>query len=255
MAPSESPEVSERIHELAGTTGCDEEDVLLALQMAEDLRNASASPYLPYLAALPSEEALRQYHPAYLDEGLLDLGDDINIWQFLRGMLGLCYDQYRARVPGDLVTIHEAYAALVLIRSRKFDVPLLPAGLDLANAAPPQQKNTHGAPVGDDLFCMEALRDLAVGEEILFPYSASNASAIAFFQTYGFAFDPDDHSRTALCGPKGVDPCEGLRAEEFKEPEESTNPVLWNYWRFAVVHCQTASRGGMRGRRAQLDDL
>jgi len=88
---------------------------------------------------------------------------------------------------------------------------------------------------------MRALRDIAVGEEILNDYESQGAPALMFFSTFGFTLGRGEHLHVD-------DMCQFLQAHEFEDPGPDADALMANVWRFASEHCQRLAEARPKGR-------
>ncbi|CAK0864311.1 unnamed protein product [Prorocentrum cordatum] len=164
-------------------------NVRVALWLAVEAKKGPASFYYPYLAMLPTEEAYKHFHPAYLEGFQLD--EQLDFWEgaWLRSLS----DCHRGR---ESPTWEEAKLAYVQLLTRQSGYVGLSPLADLANAGPGHEVNVAQRLDAQGDFCLEAVRDLPAGAELLTDYWASSQSPALMFFTYGFALDREHHNET-----------------------------------------------------------
>ncbi|CAK0859845.1 unnamed protein product [Prorocentrum cordatum] len=216
----------------------------MALWLANEVKKGPESFYSPYFPVLPTEEAYRRFHPAYLEGFQLD--ESVDLWKMWLGRLHLCHGGRESP------TWAEVKLTYVWLLTRQFGGVGMTPLADMPNTAPEPELNVqqilnHG---GD--FCLKALRDLPAGTELLVDYGAPHHSPTLMFLIYGFALEREHHNVTVpsaeeyasaeyMLSPR--DGCAGLRPPEFQLPPDA-GPPLQNLARFAARHC-----------RAPLDEL
>lgn len=231
---------------LGRDAGCYSSCAALAIHVAEEWRKGNASAFAPYLRSLPTEADYRRFHPAYL-QGEAPLNPDFDVWSGEGGLkhhVRRCYARYAESVV-DPPGFAEVFRSFVHIHARRFEGAELVPLVDKANTAPRRELNA--APVaawvdGDMRYCMRALRDIGAGEEVLLDYQSSQASALAFFTTYGFTLGRGEHGA-------GEGMCRDLGSGDFGHPGPDADPLLRSVWRFAAEHCHPLEAARPKGRR------
>lgn len=210
----------------------------LALWLAAEMKKGPGSFYHPYFPVLPTEEAYRRFHPAYLEGFQLD--DGLDYWKMWLARLRLCHGGRESP------TWAEAKLTYVWLLTRQFGAVGMTPLADMPNTAPEHELNVKQILNSRGDFCLKALRDLPAGTELLVDYGAPHHSPTLMFLIYGFALDREYHNVTVpsaeeyanaeyMLSPK--DGCAGLRPSTFQLPPDA-GPALQNLARFAARHCR-----------------
>jgi len=216
----------------------------LSIHLAEEKMKGNETFWAPYLAWLPTRDAFKQFHPAYLTG--VDLPDQLSYWPPWSEELKVCHQVYsmkaqqKGRTPP---TFEDVYEALVVVTTRTFEeVDLVPLA-DSANTEPASTLNVQQTYANDaqDGMCLNARRDIEAGEELLVDYGAEHHSAMLMFATYGFSLGPQHHN------PDGhglgddaetFDLCPVLESVVFPDVElHDDNMVADAYRRFRDAQC------------------
>jgi len=243
----------------------------MSLFMAEKRRDES-SLWALVLKSFVGEDQLRQYHPAYLPEGLLPAKANA-YWVHKAARLRTCHEAYARDAGSSAVSFDDAYFHEVIAEVYIDTYALVPGGpkmllsmpfANICNAGRKEQININEVEVeggdGGRLDCWVAARDLKAGEEVVCNYNYIGASEAELFRNMGFFLhsgdERDANHRDQISDYEmfGADfstreedevdddpeygACEGLGPEEFQQPAPDAHPILHNFWRFAEAHCR-----------------
>eukprot|EP00928_Gymnodinium_smaydae_P046595 TRINITY_DN31045_c0_g1_i1.p1 TRINITY_DN31045_c0_g1~~TRINITY_DN31045_c0_g1_i1.p1 ORF type:complete len:346 (-),score=34.31 TRINITY_DN31045_c0_g1_i1:112-1149(-) len=232
---------SDRVKRL--TSKCDNRLATLAIHIAEEMSIGNQSFWAPYFTLLPKQSSYESFHPSYLKGHALH--HEVSYWASWLRSLEKCYSIYKLAANGTAVKPESVILAFVIVMTRRYSTTDVVPLADMINAALPSAVNVLPAyedGSAADNVCMESLRSIKKGEELLADYGAGDHSAMSFFSIYGFSFSPDDHNpdnhHMVIKGSYDIDGCAGLRPDELHEPAQDSNPILYNYWRFAQLHCR-----------------
>lgn len=231
---SSSRTLSDRVKQLTDSDQCSDIG-RHAIHLAEEARLGNESFLEPYLAMLPDANDYASFHPGYSNVTRLPKASLIYWPGWFTRLAQECHEEYTRLAKGTAVDRHAVLLAQIRIGSRKFGgVGMVPL-LDMFNTAPVSDINIRPQSL-DEGICVNAVRDIKKGEELIDDYGASSRSSFMFFSIYGFALGPEHHKRGNNI-PGGVDSCIGSLSPLFPEPDVEKEPLLHNIWRFAQEHC------------------